>query len=713
MNIKRSFAILFFLGVLSFVYADSRSALDLYNKGYENQTKGNYYSAIENYREALEVNPKYADAWYNMALSTFYLGEYDLAMEYAREAEKYSRNYSAIKNLKGMCYLSLGKISEAEQCFKDVLAKYPNDVESRFGQAEIALYRGSIISAQSSYQDALKRDPKSRKALLSLALVCAEQGKDDQATTYINQALAYHSGEAEVHYLAAYLAARKGDLKDAERRARSAVQINPNYDTAYELLSEILYSQQRYSEVMDLSDYRIGRNRNLSDAWYLKGISEVNLGLKSRALTTFATGLSINPQDEVMRFAFEQVIADTVKIEDSRRAGWAKYHIEKAQEYKRNFKGPAERFEWQQALVIDPLNIPARQSYADMLERDKLYELFLYQLQFIRENEKSSGQVSIQTDENTPAVKRSDQQIKNDDKIEALEDLMRNNLAHKWKVEPFYLNKNRWNLGIYYVKNYTRLNHPDLEKVMARAAKDIFSGVAETAVTVNSSPVSGYGEAYRLARAEGLDYFIILDVDETDRSFRLDAQMYSARSGTKTKDFHIYRTGNDKVTNALIRFRSSVLDILPVRGKILKSSSGQLLVDLGKSDGLVKGASFEVVKQGKIRTKDAGPGITYGESDVVGTYTAELVGEEISAGPFVKKGFYDMMNVGDEVVLISIPAEGQNSSGNLSQDNRPQANADGEPATALAEKNEKDILKENMKEQFAESSLLKMLRDII
>ena len=95
MNIKRSFAILFFLGVLSFIYADSRSALDLYNKGYENQTKGNYYSAIENYREALEVNPKYADAWYNMALSTFYLGEYDLAMEYAQEAEKYSRNYSA------------------------------------------------------------------------------------------------------------------------------------------------------------------------------------------------------------------------------------------------------------------------------------------------------------------------------------------------------------------------------------------------------------------------------------------------------------------------------------------------------------------------------------------------------------------------------------------------------------------------------------------
>lgn len=701
MKIKKYVCILTFISlVASSAAAQSGTALSKYKTGYDSQVMGDYFNAIENYREALEINPSYADAWYNLSLCTFYLGEYELAMEYVTNAEKFSKDYSALKNLKGMCSLALGKIDDAEKCFNDVLAKFPNDVESRFGLAEIALYRGSVTKAEKSYQDALKRDPKSRKALLSLALVCAEQGKNKEAETYINQALAYHSGEAEVHYLASYLAAKRGDISDAERRARSAVQINPAYDKAYELLSEILYSQKRYTEVIDISDYRIGRNRNLSDAWYLKGIAENNAGLKSRALTSFSTGLSINPQDEIMRLAMEQLIAETVKIEDSRRTEWAKYHTQKAAEYKRNFNGPAERFEYQQALVIDPLNIPARQSFADMLERDGLYELYLYQLNFIKDNE-------------TRGAKRTDRQIKNDDKVEALESLMQNNIAHKWNVEPFYLNKNRWNIGIYYIKNPVQLFHADVERVLSQAASDIFSGVAETAVTVVSEPVTGYGDAYRLARSKSQDYFIVLKVDETGRSICLDADMYSGRTGTKTKSFHIYRTGNDKVASALQRFRSGVLDILPIRGTILKSASGQLLVDLGKSDGLVKNSVFDVVKKGKVYTKDSGPGITYKEEDIVGTFTVESLGEEICSGPYKKKGFYDMMNVGDEVVLISIPSEGQSQNGNLSQDSRPQANADGEPATASAEKTEKDKLKEDMKRQFTESSLLRMLRDII
>ena len=706
----------FFLALFTFffslgLFCQAKSAMTFFNDGYDCQCQGNYFKAVENYQEALALNPKYADAWYNLSLSTFYLGEYDLALEYAETAEKYSRNYCDIKNLKGMCCLAQGKIDEAEKYFKDVLSKEPNNIEARFGQAEIAIYRGSLISAKNYYQDALKRDQKSRKALLSLALVCAEQGLNDQAESFIKQALTYHSGEAEVHYLASYLAAKRGDTKEAERQARSAVQISPDYDKAYELLGQILFSQKRYSEVIDICDYRIGRNRELSDAWYLKGISEVKLNLQDRAISTFSTGLSINPQDEVMRLAFEQVVADTVKIEDSRRSDWAKFHIEKANEYKRNYNGPAERFEWQKALVLDPLNIPARQSYASMLERDKLYELYLYQLNFIKKNESVS--TGTQTDEDSPSSKKTDRQIKNDYKIEALENMMQNNLAHRWNVDPFYLDKCRWNMGLYYVENPANLKHANLESIMVRAISDVFSGVAQASLHFQSQAVTGYAQAYSLARAASYDYFFIVSVDESDRTFRLDLQMYSARSGTKTKDFHIYRTGNDKVANTLIRFRSSLLDILPIRGKILKSSAGQILVDLGKSDGIVKGAKFDVVKKGKIKTKDTGPGVTYSSEDLLGTYTVELLGEEISSGTFEKKGFYNMMNVGDEVVLVELPSEGQSQSGNIAQDNRPQSDADGSAITAAAEKNEKDVLKENMKNQVNDSSLLEMLRQII
>ncbi|MBQ3801613.1 MAG: tetratricopeptide repeat protein, partial [Treponema sp.] len=211
----------------------SKSATSLYDDAYREQQAGNYYGAVESYREALQLNPQYGDAWYNLATCVYNLGEYDLAVEYADNALRYSRRTSEIQNLKGMALISLGRMDEAKETFNAILAKYPNDIDARFGLAELKLYGGSLSSAENLYLDALKRDGKNRKALLSLALVSAEEGKNDLAEKYIRQAIEYHNGDPEVYYLASYLATKRGNLTEAERMVRSAIQINANYDRAY------------------------------------------------------------------------------------------------------------------------------------------------------------------------------------------------------------------------------------------------------------------------------------------------------------------------------------------------------------------------------------------------------------------------------------------------------------------------------------------------
>ena len=577
-------------------------ALSLYQKAFSLQQEGDFYGAVESYREALLVNPQYGDAWYNLAICTYNLGEYDLCVEYSDNAAKYARNLTSIQNLKGMALIALGRLDEARKVFDDILAVYPNDIEARFGLAELNLYNGSLSSAENLYLDALKRDKKNRKALLSLALVSAEEGKDAVAERYVNQAITYHNGDAEVYYLASYLASKRGDLEDAERLARSAIQINNGYDRAYELLSSILYTQDRYAEVIDLCDFRIGRNRNQTGAWYLKGLAQKRLSRNEAAIASFNTGLSINPQDEVMRFALEQLVDSTISLEDSRRSKWAQYHVNKAKEYNRNFDGPSERYEYQKALAVDPFNASARQAFANLLERDGFYELYLQQLKFIKENDTTAAAPTVRRDENTPKATKTAQERKNDDTIEALESLMSSNLAHKWNVDPFYLDKTRWNIGIYFRQEAVQLLHADVDEVIAVAAKDIFKGVPSASVDVQTTAVAGYGEAYRAARTAGRDYFVVLSVNETERTFSLDADIYSGRTGTKTNTVHVYRTGNDRIAKSLRRFRQALLDMLPIRGTVLHNASNTLLVDLGKSDGVVKGAVFDVVKKGKIKT---------------------------------------------------------------------------------------------------------------
>ena len=114
-----------------------KTAVSLYNQAYAMQQREDYYGAIETYQEALQMNAQYGDAWYNLAVCTFCLGEYDLSVQYADTAAKYSRNLTQVQNLKGLALIALGKISEARTVFNGVLAKYPNDIDARFGLAEI------------------------------------------------------------------------------------------------------------------------------------------------------------------------------------------------------------------------------------------------------------------------------------------------------------------------------------------------------------------------------------------------------------------------------------------------------------------------------------------------------------------------------------------------------------------------------------------------
>lgn len=663
------------------------SASQLYERGLAAQKNENWYAASQLFLEAVHANPVYGDAWYHLAACTYQLGQYDLALNYIASAEKYARNSTDVQNLRGMCYIALGDVDAARAVFNKVLAAYPNDVNARFGLAELELMGGRITGAEARYAEALQREPSNRKALLSLAFVSSRQGKTADAQRYMNQAMRYYSGEAEVHYLSATLAAMNGNLAEAERQARTAVEINGSYDKAYELLASILYSAKKYTDVIDVCDFRIGRDRDAKSAWYLKGLSQQRLGNTADAIATWTTGLSVAPLDEVMRAALELQINKTVNIEDARRPQWAAYHIKNAQEYMKRFDSVGASYEYQRALKVHPTNETARIAFADMLEMNGLHELYLEQLKFAKDNREPLESISSEA--------RRIRASRMDDTIEAYDSLLQDSLAKRWGVEPFYLDKIRWHIGVYYGQGAMQFIHADNAMITAEMVADMFSGVSVTSVAALASPVSGFGDAYRKARASNQDYFVILSIDEGERDIVLSGTMYSGRTGAAVRELAFYGTGNNRYTNVLRRFRSAILESLPIRGKILDRSGSDILIDVGRSETLRNGAVFAVVRSGTVQTADAAVGLTYLESDNLGTLTITQVGEEVSEGTLSKKGFYDYVNTGDEVALISMPKEKSVGDAALVVDNVPSADMRGGVTIAVESESTQMITKED------------------
>lgn len=655
----------------------AQTARQYYDRGVEKQRRADYYGAGEDFHEALRINASYADAWFSLAQVTYELDDYNLALTYLDNAEKYARDKLEIQNLRGLTYIALNRLDDARAVFGAMLKKAPNDVNARFGLAELDLFAGRYDAAKSRYADALKRQADNRKALLSLALLSAETGNDRAAQDYVQQALYYHGADAQVHYLAAYLAARVGNLDEAERRARAAVQIDGDFVKAYVLLASVLFAQARYDEVIDIGDYLIARERGTVSAWYLKGLCQVRQGNDEAAIATWATALTIDEHDEVMRSALELLVMRTTQVEDARRAQWAAYHLKKGRDYARLFMGEEARYEYQRALKINPNDARTRDEFAALLSQVGLNELYLQQLKFISEHERAP-------DGGDADEAESYRKIRMADTIEAYDSLLKYSLNNAWDIDPFYLDKTRWHVGLYYTDSPVQLLHSEVEHISAEMIQDIFTGVAITSVEVRNHPVSGYGEAFRLAREGGMDYFVMLTVDETEREVAMNAVIYSARTGVELTRFGLFRTGNDKYASVLRSFRRNLLAMLPVRGKIIARSVNEVLVDIGKVEGMTENTVLDVIKAGAVRTKDSTVGVEFTRDALLGTITVKRVGEEIAQGTLRQKGFYDRVNVGDEVLVKSMPAPAGTAA-----DTAPAADEDGKPVAGKG-KDEKD-----------------------
>ena len=688
-KLKLIISLFIFVSVLP-LFGKTQSPLDLYNKAVTLQENEEWYDASQYYLEVVNMNPAFSDAWFKLAECSYRLGEFDLAYKYLSKAEVYEKNKPEIQNLKGMILLALGKTSEAKEIFDTVLKKYPNDIDAHFGLAEIELFEGKITGAEKQYKEALKRQYTNRRALLSLALVSAETGRFTQAEDYLRQAMQYYSGEADVHYLAAVIYLMEDDFSSAEKHARIAVEIKSDYDRAYELLATVLYAQGQYYEVIDFCDYLIGRNRNNGSAWYLKGIAQSKLGLTDDAINTWTAGVTVQPQDELMRTILELTARENLVMDDYKRTILAKYHLDNAKQYESRYDKAGSLYEYQRTLLIDPKNIKARFEYAKILESNGLYEQFLNQMNFIKDN--SEGELNTKTL----------------DIIEAYSSLLSNTLAKQWNVDPFYLDKTRWKIAIFYTEDSTNLRHADSDRLAALAAADVFSGVAVTSVKTQVNPVEGFAEAFRKARENKYDYFLILSFSEGENDVTLASKMYSGRTGSEISDDKYYSTGNNRFSTVLRRFRSGVLNKLTVRGKILKRNGKNVLIDLGKTENVVADSEFNIIKKGKLKPADSEVGVYYEEDDVVGKLTITKAGEEVSEALITYHGFYDQINEGDEVVLVKVPETEKEK--DTPVDNVPNSTENGEKVKETDIDGDKFI--SEIKKSIEQPAIIDLLRSI-
>jgi tetratricopeptide (TPR) repeat protein len=634
-RINQRFPALFLaFALLGIGLSSQATSANLYEEGRDLMYREDWYGAVEAFKEMLRLYPSHAEATAALAECYYNLGEYDEALSWVRKARTLARGNLALTNLEAVTLIAQGRLENADSLIREVLSREPYNKEALFAAAELDLARGRSGDAVKRYQDAARRFPDDRRVLVSLALVLGSLGQNAQAKTYIDRALKAHPEDYRVYYYAAYLDAQAGRYATAARYAEQALFYRPGHGPARSLLGTLRYKTGRYDDAARLADEVIAADRNNAAAWYLKGMAYAKTGRPLDAISVLSIASTIDPQDEFIRFALEDTLLSSTTLEDTKRAAPAAWHFGRARDFRRRGYMDQALQEYQRGLRLNPY-APDRKEYAELLRIQRYPSRYLEELRFLQDlgqGDKGSN-----------------------DAVETYSALLQDAVFRRWEVDPLELAARHWKVAVFSLAGQQALYHVDAGAVAASYIRELL--VHDR----NINPVSlepkeaAFSTAFRAAREGGADYFLLVSLTEGEGALSLKGELFVARTGSPAAVFTVYRTGGDRLRNAARTVAADLAAALPLRGVILNRRGSEVLIDKGKADGVAAESSFEIVRKGRLEVKNTGTGLTSAAGDVTGTLVVSRVDDEVSLGKVATAGFYDRVQIGDEVYLK--PAE--------------------------------------------------------
>ena len=271
-------------------FQSQHNAAREYQEGLRLAEHGEVDQAIENFRSAIRVNPKFTDAYLALgvllqrqgrenapaAMDAFLRvlelnprqvgahlhisailaegGDSEAASAQLRKAVDLDPLNAEIRVLLGRQLYRSQKYPEALECFDAALRLNPNLGGAHFGRALTFLKQRSLPEAQMAFQNVLRLNPADAEAHFHLGRIASEMDASSEALNHLKEAIRLHPAFAEAREELAKVYRRQGLDAAAEQELREALRDNPNHFDAVYSLATLLRTQGRMEEAKPLFD---------------------------------------------------------------------------------------------------------------------------------------------------------------------------------------------------------------------------------------------------------------------------------------------------------------------------------------------------------------------------------------------------------------------------------------------------------------------------
>jgi Flp pilus assembly protein TadD len=176
-----------------------------------------------------------------LQLGVFHLdrGDASTAMSYFRRALSWDTNSAPLHHALAVALSMTGQTVDAVESLRTACRLAPRDAEYRYKLALALNEVGQLDPARVALEETVKLDPQFARAWYNLGLAYAGQEKLDQALNALMRAESLDARSPQIPYARATILVRLGGTEEAKAAARRALELQPSYREAVELLQAL------------------------------------------------------------------------------------------------------------------------------------------------------------------------------------------------------------------------------------------------------------------------------------------------------------------------------------------------------------------------------------------------------------------------------------------------------------------------------------------
>jgi tetratricopeptide (TPR) repeat protein len=300
-------AVVLMLVLLSSLAAAQQTNPDqLLNSAIEAQQRGDFQTAIQGYRQFLQLRPHAIEAQVNLGAALVHVGQFDAAIAEYRSALASAppQKTPILMNL-GLAYYKKGDFENAHKQFETVHAAQPNDVRVAIllGDTDVRLGKyaeavtmlepledknaqnldfeyvlGRAMIQANKRRDGIARIEKvaegsrSADAYMLAGSTLLQLNEYEQARRDLDEALVLNDKLPGIYSLAGMARDKTGNIKEAEAAFREALKLTPDDFTANLYLGAILFKRRELGEAKKYLERALQLDPRSSMAGYEVGM---------------------------------------------------------------------------------------------------------------------------------------------------------------------------------------------------------------------------------------------------------------------------------------------------------------------------------------------------------------------------------------------------------------------------------------------------------